>query len=66
MQEQDHQIQTLHRKSDKETLQVDLSWTSDTVNVHVDALCETLEMKARRFAEDHERKRCPGLGQRWL
>ena len=23
-------------------------------------------MKARSFAENHGRKRCPGLGQRWL
>ena len=44
---------------------MDWVWNSDTVNVHVDALCKTLEMKARTFAEDRGRKRCPGLGQRW-
>ena len=45
---------------------MDLGWTSDTENVHDDVLCKTLETEARSFAEDHERKRCPGLGQRWL
>ena len=45
---------------------MDMGWTSHTENVHDDALCETLETKARSFAEDHGRKRCPGLGQRWL
>ena len=29
-------------------------------------LCKTLETKGRSFAEDHGRKRCPGLRQRWL
>ena len=65
MQRQFPQIQILRRKSQrgsaghcfpireelqKETRQVSLGWTSDTVNVHVDALCKTLEMKARSFA----------------
>ena len=45
---------------------MDSGWTSDTENVHVDALCKTFETKARSFAEDHGRKRCPGLGQRWF
>ena len=62
MQRQFPQIQTMHRKS----WRMSLGWTSDTVNVHVDAVCKTLEMKVRSFAEDHGRKRCPGLGQRWV
>ena len=34
---------------------MDLGWTSDTVTVHDDVWWKTLEMKARSFAEDHER-----------
>ena len=68
MQRQVLQIQTVHRKSweGRDPTNGFWVWTSDTMNVHVDALWKTLEMKARSFAEDHGRKRCTGLGQRWL
>ena len=34
------------KESDKETQQVDVGWTSGTVNVPIDVQCKTLETKA--------------------
>ena len=41
-----HNWSDAQKESDKETRQLDMSGTSDTLNVHLDVLRKTLEMRA--------------------
>ena len=44
------------KESEKETQQLDLSWTSDTVNMRVDVQCRTPENESS-LRKAHERER---------